>query len=342
MAQEYYYGQMSREEQEAYRNMFSGFSEIAPEISVRRLENRQLSDVFFRLRLDHPEIFYVESFQYRFTEDSQYVRMKPAYMFEKKKIKEHQKALEGRISRLIRQVQEKTKEEAEQFIHDFICENVSYDKLKKQYSHEIIGPLQQGVGVCEGIAKTVKILCDRLNIESVIAVSEAAPDKGVKYRHAWNLVKPGKSWYHLDATFDNSLGRYGAPRFDYFNLGDREIFRDHQKLLYPVPACPDSEHFYYREQRLSLTKEEDVKKRLKAVLRKKQPYFVFHWRGGRLNRELVRFFYEEACQAAGEKGKFAALSVNVPQSVIEISIRDRQAEKEIQEEEANEGELTEK
>ena len=59
MAQEYYYGQMSREEQEAYRNMFSGFSEIAPEISVRRLENRQLSDVFFRLRLDHPEIFYV-------------------------------------------------------------------------------------------------------------------------------------------------------------------------------------------------------------------------------------------------------------------------------------------
>ena len=96
MAQEYYYGQMNREEQEAYRNMFSGFSEIAPEISVRRLENRQLSDVFFRLRLDHPEIFYVESFQYRFTEDSQYVRMKPAYMFEKKKIKEHQKALESR------------------------------------------------------------------------------------------------------------------------------------------------------------------------------------------------------------------------------------------------------
>ena len=33
--------------------------------------------------------------------------------------------------------------------------------------------------------------------------------------------------------------------------------------------------------------------------------------------------------------------MNVPQSVIEIAIRDRQAEKEIQEEEANEGELTE-
>lgn len=115
-------------------------------------------------------------------------------------------------------------------------------------------------------------------------------------------MKPGKTWYHLDATFDNSLGRYGAARFDYFNLGDRELFRDHQKLLYPVPACPDSGSFYYREQRLSLTKEEDVARRLKTALRKKQPYFVFHWRGGKLNRELVRFFYEEACRTAEEKG----------------------------------------
>ena len=106
-------------------------------------------------------------------------------------------------------------------------------------------------------------------------------------------------------------------------------------------SIPDSGSFYYREQRLSLTKEEDVARRLKTALRKKQPYFVFHWRGGKLNRELVRFFYEEACRTAEEKGKFAALSVNVPQSVIEIAIRDRQAEKEIQEEDANEGELTE-
>ena len=37
--------------------------------------------------------------------------------------------------------------EKEKYVHDFICENVRYDKLKKAYSHEIIGPLGQGVGV---------------------------------------------------------------------------------------------------------------------------------------------------------------------------------------------------
>lgn len=131
MTQDYYYRQMSRDEQEAYRNMLSGFQDVSPEFPVRRLENRELSDVFFRLRLDHPEIFFAEGFHYRFTQDSQYVRMCPEYMFEKKKIREHQKALEGRVNRLVRQAGNMTLEEKERFVHDFICENVTYDKLKK-------------------------------------------------------------------------------------------------------------------------------------------------------------------------------------------------------------------
>ena len=85
-------------------------------------------------------------------------------MFEKKKIKEMKNALEARMNRLVQPAKNLSPEEKERYVHDFICANVTYDKLKKQYSHEIIGPLQQGIGVCEGIAKTVKILCDRLGL----------------------------------------------------------------------------------------------------------------------------------------------------------------------------------
>ena len=71
----------------------------------------------------------------------------------------------------------------------------------------IIGPLGHGVGVCEGIAKSVKILCDALGIWCMIALCGNNPEKGIKYRHTWNIVKIGKTCYHLDATFDNSLGK---------------------------------------------------------------------------------------------------------------------------------------
>ena len=329
MKQEFYYQQMNKRQQMVYREILEGFLSIQPEFPVLKTGNKELSEIFFRLRLDHPSVFYVCGFRYKFSEQSDYVQMVPEYMFEKKKIKEHQKALEGRIIRLVRQAEGLSEEETERYIHDFICNNVTYDKLKKQYSHEIIGPLQQGIGVCEGIAKTVKILCDRLGLESVIAVSEANPQQGGQYRHAWNVIKLGNFWYHLDATFDNSLGRYGGPRFDYYNLDDTKIFLDHQPLVYPVPACMDGNRFYYKESRLSLTKLEDVGKRLKSVLRKRQPYFVFHWRGGFLNRKLLEQIFAVASMAAAEKDKHVRLSANVLQSVVKLTLLEQPVSEDI-------------
>ena len=118
-----------------------------------RLSAEELYDVFFRLRLDHPEIFWATGYKYRFYQDSPNLLFLPDYLFEKSKIREHQQAMRARIDKLIRPAKDLSESEKERYIHDFICENVHYDKLKKPYSHEIIGPLGQGVGVCEGIAK---------------------------------------------------------------------------------------------------------------------------------------------------------------------------------------------
>lgn len=339
MKEEYYYQQMNKAQKAVYYAMYEGFGQILPGFFVPRLDGRELTDIFFRLRLDHPEIFYVNTFTYRFTAEAEYVQMIPEYMFENKKIREHQKALEGRIARLVRGAEAMDVWEKEKYVHDFICNNVTYDKLKKQYSHEIIGPLTAGVGVCEGIAKTVKILCNRLGLDCIIAVSGANKEKGIKYRHAWNIVKIQGSWYHMDATFDNSLGRYGAKRFDYLNLCDREIFRDHEPLLYSLPPCTQDGHCYYREKRLSLTKVEDVGRRLGAVLRKKQDYFVFQWRGGGLNRELLARILEAAAKEAALRGKYVHMSMNPGQLVIELSLINKKDDGGICVEAANEGEL---
>lgn len=53
----YYYSRMNRTEQSAYHAMKTGLTALAPSFAVPRLENRELADIFFRLRLDCPEIF---------------------------------------------------------------------------------------------------------------------------------------------------------------------------------------------------------------------------------------------------------------------------------------------
>ena len=240
----YYYQRMDKPCKAAYHAMKTGFTALSPAFSVPRLDNRTLSDIFFQLRLDCPDIFYVTGFSYRFAQGSEYVELLPQYLFTKCKNTAHLHALAARAAKLGRPAQAASIWEKERYSHYCLCENVRYDKLKKPYSHEIIGPLGQGVGVCEGIAKSVKVLCDALGLWCIIAVSEANPESGVKYRHAWNILNLDGQYYHLDATFDGSLSHDGVIRRDYFNLDDSRLFRDHQPVVYPAPTFAKSDQFY--------------------------------------------------------------------------------------------------
>lgn len=334
----YYYNRLNKSGQAVYHAMKTGLTSLAPSFQVPLVDGKDLADIYFMLRLDHPEIFYSVRFSYRYYQNSGNAELIPEYLFEKKKIIENQKALKSRVEKLSRPAMNLGEKEKLLYIHDFICQNVHYDKLKKAYSHEIIGSLGQGVAVCEGIAKAVKILCDALNIWCVIALSEANPEKGIKYRHAWNIVKAGGKYYHLDATFDNTVGSKEQIRYDYFLLSDKQIFRDHEHLIWRMPECSDGDSFYYKEKKLSFTKMEDVRKRSAQAV-KKGKTLIFHWRGGYFTREvlleMIQIFEEEAAK----KGKHTRLSVNWPQAVLQLSFEEMLEESQIIMQEANEGEL---
>lgn len=335
--EQYYYNTLHKTQQNTYHAIKVGLQSLAPSFSVPLLERRELSEVFMKVRLDHPQLFYAGTFQYRYYPDSENAEMVPDYLFEKGKIKEHEKALQARVEKLIRPAAKLSDMEKLLYVHDFICRNVRYDKLKKQYSHEIIGPLGHGVGVCEGIAKAVKILCDGLNLWCVIALAENNPEKGVKYRHAWNIVRIDKNYYHLDCTFDNSLGNPDEIRYDYFLLPDKQIFRDHERLVWKMPACEDGDRFYYKEKRLSFTKMEDVRKRSAQAV-KKGKTLLFHWRGGYMTREIVQEFLQIFKEEAAKKEKFAKVSLNWAQAVVRVKFIAQAPLEELTMEEANEGE----
>ena len=304
--EQYYYNHMNKAQQAAYHSILSGVKNLADEFQIPALEGEELYNVFFQMRLDHPEIFWVSSYKYRYYKDSPNLIFIPEYLFDKKKICEHQKAMTARVEKLIRPAQKLSEWEKEKYVHDFICENIRYDKLKKSYSHEIIGPLGQGVGVCEGIAKAVKVLLDALGVWCVIAICGNNPETS-------------------------------EIRYDYFNLDDSQIFRDHEPLIASAPHCGDHEHFYYKEKKLSFTKKEDVYKRsLQAA--KKGRVLIFHWRGGYLTKEVLKELLELIRKAGDEKDKTAMVSINWPQAVIRVQYTDMQVQESVTIEEANEGE----
>lgn len=333
----YYYNHLRKDGQAVYHAMLTGLKSLAPSFQVPLLGGKELADIYFCLRMDHPEIFYSVQFKYKYYQGSGNAELIPEYLFEKKKILDHQKVMKSRVEKIVRPAKNLKEMDKLLYVHDFVCKSVRYDKLKKAYSHEIIGPLGQGVGVCEGIAKSVKILCDALGIWCVIAICDNNPEKGIKYRHTWNLVKMGGSYYHMDVTFDNSLGNPDEIRYDYFLLSDKQIFRDHEPVIYKMPECSDKDRFYYKEKKLSFTKKEEVRNRAMQAA-KKGKSLIFHWRGGCLTREvlaeLCRIFEEEAIR----KGKHAKVSLNWPQAVIRVVFEKELPQELFALEEANEGE----
>ena len=259
----YYFQQLNKEQQHIYHAILKGVQNLENEFLVPACDREMLYNLFFRMRLDHPEIFWVSSYKYRYYKDSPNLIFIPEYLFDKKKICEHQKAMTARVEKLIRPAQKLSEWEKlarpartlsewekEKYIHDFICENI---------------------------------------------------------------------------------------RYDYFNLDDSQIFRDHEPLIAPVPHCGDHEHFYYKEKKLSFTKKEDVYKRsLQAV--KKGRVLIFHWRGGYLTKEVLKELLELIRKAGDEKDKTAMVSINWPQAVIRVQYTDMQVQESVTIEEANEGE----
>ena len=68
--EQYYYNHMNKAQQAAYHSILSGVKNLADEFQIPALEGKELIMFFFQMRLDHPEIFWVSSYKYRYYKDS--------------------------------------------------------------------------------------------------------------------------------------------------------------------------------------------------------------------------------------------------------------------------------
>ena len=99
---------------------------------------------------------------------------------------------------------------------------------------------------CGGIASATKMLLNMLDIKCIVAVGT---DCRENVPHAWNIVKIDGQAYHLDVTWDMCVSQADGLRYDYFNLTDREIRKDHTWNL-KYPTCDSERHNYFLQNSL--------------------------------------------------------------------------------------------
>ena len=102
-------------------------------------------------------------------------------------------------------------------LHDYLVtecsydyENVDTDGYYPDIDYTAYGVLVKRKAVCNGYSFAFSWIAKKLGIETYIMASE-------QMNHAWNLVKIGGKWYHLDSSRDDEVFSKGKTFFGYGN-----------------------------------------------------------------------------------------------------------------------------
>ena len=118
-------------------------------------------------------------------------------------------------------------------VHDYFVSHYRYDESYTFY--EGYDLLVGETAVCEGYARAYMDVLKRAGLEVIYASSESM-------NHAWNLVKIGNEWYHVDVTWDDPTSDcYGKVRHHHFLLDDETISdEEHEHYDWVTSQTADS------------------------------------------------------------------------------------------------------
>ena len=273
MITEYYYENLSLLERKGYQAFLEAIRKKKPEVHLPiGITDDRMVRILDMVGLDHPELFYVDFHEVRYFCFSTGIKCTLTYLDKEPSISEKQRKIEKVVSNLMemaRNANLKNDFVKARWIHDRLVRNIVYNReavsASKQHpdAYSIEGVFLNKRAVCEGIAKTYKLLADRLGVYAVAAIGESQR-KGESDResHAWNIVKIQDKYYQIDTTWDGNLSLSSQHfRYDYFCLSDREMQKDHNYGGYP--KCKEETMTYFKQK----NREFKEKKQLIQYLR---------------------------------------------------------------------------
>lgn len=119
------------------------------------------------------------------------------------------------------------------------------------WTHSIFGPLLHRRAVCEGVAQLFYLLCTCSGVPCQVICGVGHSLSEGSGPHAWNVVRLGSVYAHVDAYWD--ICHAGAKMgvcYDYFNLSDNQIRRDHSWDAVKYPVCMTEKYSWFMQKKL--------------------------------------------------------------------------------------------
>ena len=230
--QEYYFKQLTEEEQRVYRELLKGIRAREKEFYLTISDDDSIDRSYHAVLKDHPEIFWVHNREkiYKTTySDSDYCVFTPGYTYTDSEIDEIQTAMEQSFQEVRALIPEDAGDyEKVRIVYTYVIDHTQYQTGEDDQS--MAGVFWKKSAVCAGYAGAVQYLLERLDIPCIYVDGST---KGSTEGHAWDIVKIGQEYYYVDAT--------NGDQPDFLN-GDAAQLEEHKTIIYDY-LCPFPEEY---------------------------------------------------------------------------------------------------
>ena len=252
----YYKSRLPYTERTVYETVKKGMLNGNGRISLDAIPTKRCEDIFNAVLLDTPMLFYINGCSV--IESGRKTDLMPKYMIPNSEYRRY----EQNCVKALRLLCEKTGRSTWDnllSLHEGLISRIRY-REGRQEAHDIIGPLLQHEGVCDGIAKSVKAACDLMCIPCIVVRGEARRENGEIGSHAWNVIKVDEDWRFFDFTFDITLNQSNPcrkiQRMDYFSITYEEMSVDHFKWSASIESFNKGKDYFERNNMIVRRQEE--------------------------------------------------------------------------------------
>lgn len=275
----YCYDNIGQNNQIVYQEILDILLNFEEDVEISILDAEAIGPIFQAVLNDHPEIFYVQGYNYtKYTKGDKVVQitLTGTYTMNREQAKETKLKIDEYVKTCLSGISmEASDYEKVKYVYEYIINHTEYNQEAPE-NQNICSVFLYHESVCQGYAKAVQYLLNELNVEATLVIGSVENGEG----HAWNLVNMNGNYYYVDATWgdasyqseetseDQWTNQFPSINYDYLGVTSEQLLKTHNiDHVVPMPRCIAVDCNYYVMENAYFTEFDEIK--LKALFDKK-------------------------------------------------------------------------
>lgn len=282
----YAFSVMDSSLQQLYVEIYTILTKQAADIIVTSVSVSDIDYVFQCVMNDHPEIFYVKGYtytKYSVEDETRRIAFSGTYTMNADEIAAMQTAIEDYADACISGMEDTQDDYRKvKYVYEYLVNHTEYN-LEAKENQNICSVCVYGESVCQGYAKTMQYILNRMGIPATLVIGSVDTGEG----HAWNLVSIDGDYYYVDPTWGDAYYQLDenseqmesdipSINYDYLCVTTEQLCTTHViDNIVPMPQCISmKDNYYVREGAYFETYQRDMVQRLFEESYEKESAYV--------------------------------------------------------------------